>query len=362
MTDRPGSTPSQTVGPVPLDRAALGRRPARRARADAGRVLDPRPRRSTAPASRCPTRWSRPGRPTPTAASPPGRPARRRRLAASAASAAAPTDADGALRDPHGQARAGARRRRRDRRRRTSTSRCSPAACSNRVVTRIYFADEADAQRRRPGPAARRPERRRAHADRQPGRRRLPRSTSACRATMRPSSSPSEPSPRRRRLFGGVLGAAAAVAGAVSDAAWLRAMLDVEAALAPARAPARALIPAPARDAIAAACRDPAASTSTRSGAAAATQRQPGRPARAGADRTRVGGRGRGAHVHAGATSQDVLDTALDARRPPALGPLLARPRRRAPTPPPRSPARTATTPMVGPHAAAAGAARPRSG
>ena len=49
---------------------------------------------------------------------------------------------------------------------------------------------------------------------------------------MRPSSSPSEPSAASGGgLFGGVL-ARGRVAGEVSDAAWLRAMLDVEAALA----------------------------------------------------------------------------------------------------------------------------------
>jgi 3-carboxy-cis,cis-muconate cycloisomerase len=49
---------------------------------------------------------------------------------------------------------------------------------------------------------------------------------------MRPSSSPSEPSAASGGgLFGGVL-ARGRVAAEVSDAAWLRAMLDVEAALA----------------------------------------------------------------------------------------------------------------------------------
>ena len=46
------------------------------------------------------------------------------------------------------------------RRRRTSTCRCSRAACSTRLVTRIYFPDEEDAQRGRPGALPVAPERR----------------------------------------------------------------------------------------------------------------------------------------------------------------------------------------------------------
>ena len=56
----------------------------------------------------------------------------------------ASTDDDGAFEIRTRQARAAAGRRRR-RRRRTSTSPSSPAACSTACVTRIYFADEAEA-------------------------------------------------------------------------------------------------------------------------------------------------------------------------------------------------------------------------
>ena len=76
----------------------------------------------------------------------------------------------------------------------------------------------------------------------------------------------------------------------------------------------------------------------------------------------RVGGDAAG-YVHRGATSQDIIDTAamLVARaraRPRSSAELdgAARP------PAPRWPRRTATTPMAGAHAAAAGACRPRSG
>ena len=53
----------------------------------------------------------------------------------------APTDADGALGDRHAQARAASATARR----RTSTSRVLARGLLNRVVTRIYFADEAEA-------------------------------------------------------------------------------------------------------------------------------------------------------------------------------------------------------------------------
>jgi len=84
------------------------------------------------------------------------------------------------------------------------------------------------------------------------------------------------------------------VAEAVSDAAWLRAMLDVEAAL------ARACGHAELAERIAAQALDPA-----ELGRAAADSASPVVPL-ARALRERVG-----EEVHAGATSQDVLDTAL---------------------------------------------------
>jgi 3-carboxy-cis,cis-muconate cycloisomerase len=131
---------------------------------------------------------------------------------------------------------------------------------------------------------------------------------------MPPSSSPSEGS-----LLGGVF-ARGPVAAEVGDRAFLQAMLDTEAALA--RASAKAgLVPAEAAEAIADRCRaelfDPA-----ELGQAAAAAGNPvvplvGRLA-AGLPPEVAG------HVHQGATSQDVLDTAamLVARR--ALAPLLA--------------------------------------
>jgi 3-carboxy-cis,cis-muconate cycloisomerase len=133
-------------------------------------------------------------------------------------------------------------------------------------------------------------------------------STSAFKDAARPSSSTSE-------LFGGTY-ARGAVAAEVSDAAWLRAMLDVEAALARACV-AEGLTPAAAGEAVVAACRaedfDVAAL-----GAEAAASASPV-VALVRVLRERVG-----EHAHYGATSQDVMDTAamLVARR--ALEPLLA--------------------------------------
>src|SRR4051812_16804845 len=137
-------------------------------------------------------------------------------------------------------------------------------------------------------------------------------STSTSKGPTRPSSSPSE------GLFTGI-SARGGVAAAVGDAAWLRAMLDVEAALA--RANARAgLIPPAAADAIAAACDaadlDPAAI-----GREATRSATPVMPLVA-ALRARLAASD-AEHVHHGATSQDVVDSAamLVARR--ALAPLL---------------------------------------
>jgi len=119
-------------------------------------------------------------------------------------------------------------------------------------------------------------------------------------------------------LFDAVL-ARGAVAGAVSDRAWLQAMLDVEAALARAEA-AAGLVPAEDAEAIAAAC-DAARFDLAALGADAAASGNPVVPL------VRALGEAVGApaarHVHRGATSQDVLDSAamLVARR--ALGPLL---------------------------------------
>jgi 3-carboxy-cis,cis-muconate cycloisomerase len=115
-------------------------------------------------------------------------------------------------------------------------------------------------------------------------------------------------------LFGGVL-ERGGVAEAVSDRAWLQAMLDFEAAL------ARATQPADVAGAIAAACRAERFDAEEL-GVAAMPTGNPAAPlVRALADA--VGGPA-GARVHRGATSQDVIDTAamLVAKR--AREPLLA--------------------------------------
>ncbi len=123
-------------------------------------------------------------------------------------------------------------------------------------------------------------------------------STSASRVPARPSSSTSE-------LFGGIY-ARGAVAAAVCDAAWLRAMLDVEAALARATG-------AP----------DVAARI-------AALELDPAELGRLGADHAspvvplaEILRERAGAQAHDGATSQDVLDTALMLVARRALEPLL---------------------------------------
>jgi 3-carboxy-cis,cis-muconate cycloisomerase len=130
---------------------------------------------------------------------------------------------------------------------------------------------------------------------------------------MRLSSSPSEGA-----LFAGVF-ARGAVAAAVSDGAWLQAMLDAEAALAHALASA-GVIGAEEADAIAAACVADLYDAEE-IGAAAAGIGNPVGPlvkALTAAVESPAAG-----HVHRGATSQDILDTAamLVARR--ALEPLL---------------------------------------
>ncbi|MEA2154054.1 MAG: 3-carboxy-cis,cis-muconate cycloisomerase [Solirubrobacteraceae bacterium] len=133
-------------------------------------------------------------------------------------------------------------------------------------------------------------------------------STSASRGPARPSSSTSE-------LFGGIY-ARGAVAAEVCDAAWLRAMLDVEAALARACV-AEGLIAASAGDAIVAACR-PEGFDIAALGVEGAQSASPV-VALARILRERAG-----EQAHHGATSQDIMDTAmmLVARR--ALAPLLA--------------------------------------
>jgi 3-carboxy-cis,cis-muconate cycloisomerase len=119
-------------------------------------------------------------------------------------------------------------------------------------------------------------------------------------------------------LFTGIY-ARGAVAAELTDGAWLQAMLDVEAALARACA-VEQLIPAGAADEIAAACRaerfdlaalahETAASATPVVGLVTALRAQVPETARD--------------HVHLGATSQDVLDTALMLIARRALEPLL---------------------------------------
>ena len=108
-------------------------------------------------------------------------------------------------------------------------------------------------------------------------------------------------------LFDGTF-ARGGAAGAVSDAAWFRALLDAEAALA--RAAARVgLVPTTAADAVTAACGDPGRLDLATVVAKAADAGNPVPPlVRVLQDA--VGERDAVA-VHVGATSQDVLDTAL---------------------------------------------------
>ncbi len=122
-----------------------------------------------------------------------------------------------------------------------------------------------------------------------------------------------------RELAHGVL-ARGPVRDAVSDAAWLQAMLDFEAALARAQAAVGVIEPAEA-EAIAAAC-DASAFDAWELGAASARIGNPAGPL-VKALTARVAGSASG-HVHRGATSQDVVDTAamLVARR--ATAPLLS--------------------------------------
>ena len=119
-------------------------------------------------------------------------------------------------------------------------------------------------------------------------------------------------------LFGGVL-ARGPVREAVSDRAWLQAMLDVEAALARAEAGA-GLFSEEEAEAIVQACRaeryDPA-----ELGERAASSGNPAAPL-VRALTAQVEGPAAG-HVHRGATSQDVVDSAAMLVAHRALGPLL---------------------------------------
>ncbi|MEO6859069.1 MAG: lyase family protein [Solirubrobacteraceae bacterium] len=125
-------------------------------------------------------------------------------------------------------------------------------------------------------------------------------------------------SPAAAGLFGGLYGAGDAAA-ALADPAWLQAMLDFEAALARSGA-AEGLIPAQSAEVIAAACRaerfDPDAL-----GHEAAPHATPVVPLVA-ALRSAVG-QPHADYVHQGATSQDVIDTAVMLVTRRACAPLL---------------------------------------
>ncbi|MGY1784914.1 3-carboxy-cis,cis-muconate cycloisomerase [Geodermatophilus sp. SYSU D00698] len=108
-------------------------------------------------------------------------------------------------------------------------------------------------------------------------------------------------------LFAGTF-ARGGAAAAVSDDAWFRALLEVEAALARAAA-AAGLVPATAADAVTAACADPSQLDLAAVVAHAADAGNPVPPL-VRALQAAVGERDAVA-VHVGATSQDVLDTAL---------------------------------------------------
>lgn len=119
-------------------------------------------------------------------------------------------------------------------------------------------------------------------------------------------------------LFDGVL-AAGGVREQVGDAAWLRAMLDFEAALAHAHADV-GLIPREQAEAIAAQCRPEYYDVAELGRAAAGIGNPAGPLVRA--LTARVSGEAAG-FVHFGATSQDVLDTAAMLVAARALVPLL---------------------------------------
>ena len=107
----------------------------------------------------------------------------------------------------------------------------------------------------------------------------------------------------------------------MSDAAWLQAMLDFEAALAQSEADA-GLVPAAAAAEIAGACRAGLFDASE-IGLPFDRRRQPRGAAGTGPDRRRVPG-WRRQYVHLGATSQDVIDTAFSLMAQRALDAILA--------------------------------------
>jgi 3-carboxy-cis,cis-muconate cycloisomerase len=138
---------------------------------------------------------------------------------------------------------------------------------------------------------------------------------------MRPSSSPSDAPAggAGNGLFDGIL-ARGAVASAADDRAWLQAMLDVEAALAATLADL-GKVPAQHAATIASACRADRFDMAALSAAAAASANPVVPLVRA---LRAAAGRPAADSVHAGATSQDIMDSAAMLVAYRALGPLLA--------------------------------------
>lgn len=135
---------------------------------------------------------------------------------------------------------------------------------------------------------------------------------------MRPSSSPSE-----RRPYGGLLdqlSGSPAVDDELSDVAWLQAALDCERALVTAAARA-GLVPAEAAAAVAAACDVGQYDVAELGRLAVAAGNPVGPLVRAISAAVPSDAR---PYVHLGATSQDVMDTAMSLVAHRALGPLLA--------------------------------------
>ena len=301
-------------------------------------------------ARRCPTRCSRSGRPTRRGASSSGTGRCAATATRSPAGAGARTDADGALHLHHARAR-----RRRRRGRRSSRSRSSPAACSTGCSPAPTCRDDAERRRRR---CSRRVA---AGPPRDAGlpsadEHGLPRSTSGCRATTRPSSCAIRDTDRERPLL------ARRRAGRRPDVRrrrrWRR-WCDVEAAWLAALVAAGSRRRRPRHDLTGAGRhrRPPALAAAAEAGGNPGHRRWWRCCAAGWATATRR------RWLHRGLTSQDVVDTALmllPGTRSSGRARLeLHAQVRRARAARRRS---TATTPMVGADADPARRARSRSG
>ena len=308
-------------------------------RGHAGRDPDRRPGLRRRRRRRSPTRWSRPGRPTRTAASPTSRATAARRAAGLPRLRPLRHERRRRqLRDPHGQAgalpgpggtAAGAAPRRVGLRARAAATAC---------VTRIYFADEAEANAADPVLATC-PADRRDTLLAQPDQRRLPLRHPPPGARRRLSSSRSD------GLLGGRSSPAAARRRRTPTPRWLQAMLDVEAALARAWARAGVIPPRPPRRSPAPA--GPSVRRRRRSGAR--RPRHGSRSSRLVARAARGRRRGRGAARRTTARPARTARHRADARRPARARAAAGRPGR-----PPTARARagaprpTASTPMIG--------------